>query len=91
MTSQGWSQLIDFLIGLNIVLGVFNLIPLLPFDGGHVAIAVYEKAQEMRRRTSRRYMADVSRMLPVAYGVIMVLVLLTLAAGYLDVTKGVGT
>ena len=91
MTSQSWSQLVDFLIVINIVLGVFNLIPLLPFDGGHVAIAVYEKAQEMRRGQRRRYMADISRMLPVAYGVIMVLVVVSLAAMYLDVTKGVGT
>ena len=53
---------------LNIFLGVFNLIPLLPFDGGHVAIAVYEKPQERRKR-QRRYVADISRMLPVAYAV----------------------
>ncbi len=91
MTSQSWSQLIGFLITINIVLGVFNMIPLLPFDGGHVAIAVYEKAQEMRRGQRRRYVADVTRMLPVAYGVIMVLVIISFAAMYVDVTKGVGT
>ena len=91
MTAENWSNLIGFLIGLNIILGVFNLIPLLPFDGGHVAIAVYEKAQELRRRQSRRYVADVSRMLPVAYGVMMVLGLMFVVAVYLDVTRGVPT
>ena len=91
LTAESWSNLIGFLIALNIFIGVFNLIPLLPFDGGHVAIAVYEKAQEMRRRSRQRYMADVSRMLPVAYGVVMVLVVVGLLAMYLDVTKGVGT
>jgi membrane-associated protease RseP (regulator of RpoE activity) len=91
MTSENWSNLVSLLIVLNIFLGVFNLIPLLPFDGGHVAIAVYEKAQELRQRRTRRYMADISRMLPVAYGVIMVLVLLFVATAYLDVTKGVGS
>jgi membrane-associated protease RseP (regulator of RpoE activity) len=89
VTAENLSNLIGFLIMLNIFIGVFNLIPLLPFDGGHVAIAVYEKAQEMRRRQRQRYVADVSRMLPVAYGVIMVLVVVGGLALYLDVTRGV--
>lgn len=89
LTAQNASNLVGFLISLNIFIGVFNLIPLLPFDGGHVAIAVYEKAQEMRRRTRQRYVADVSRMLPVAYVVVMVLVVVGLVAMYLDVTRGV--
>ncbi|MFZ4516799.1 MAG: site-2 protease family protein [Microthrixaceae bacterium] len=91
LTSQNLSNLIGFLAGLNIVIGVFNLIPLLPFDGGHLVIASYEKAQEMRRRSRQRYLADVSRMLPVAYGVVMVLVVVSLLALYLDVTRGVST
>ena len=56
-----------FLASLNIFIGVFNLFPMLPFDGGHVVIACYEKAQEMRRRTTQRYLSDVSRLVPVAY------------------------
>ncbi len=78
-----------FLIGLNIFIGVFNLVPLLPFDGGHVAIAVYEKAQELRKRTRKRYIADVTRMIPVAYTVVMLLAVVGLLAVYLDVTRGV--
>lgn len=89
LTAQSASNLVAFLISLNIFIGVFNLIPLLPFDGGHVAIAVYEKAQELRRRQRQRYVADVSRMLPVAYVVVMVLVVVGLVAMYLDVTRGV--
>jgi RIP metalloprotease RseP len=89
LTSENISNLIGFLIGLNIFIGVFNLIPLLPFDGGHVAIAVYEKAQELRRRSRSRYIADISRMIPVAYTVVMVLAVVGLLAVYLDLTKGV--
>lgn len=89
LTGENMSNLIGFLIGLNIFIGVFNLIPLLPFDGGHVSIAVYEKAQELRRRTRSRYIADVSRMIPVAYTVVMVLAVVGLLAIYLDLTKGV--
>lgn len=89
LTSENLSNLIGFLIGLNIFIGVFNLIPLLPFDGGHVAIAVYEKAQELRRRSRTRYIADVSRMIPVAYTVVMVLAVVGILAMYLDLTQGV--
>lgn len=89
LTAESWSNIIGLLIGLNIMLGVLNLIPLLPFDGGHVAIAVYEKAQEMRRRQTRRYLSDVTNMVRIAYPVITVLVVLFLAATYLDLTKGV--
>lgn len=89
LTSENLSNLVGFLIGLNIFIGVFNLIPLLPFDGGHLAIAVYEKAQELRRRSSSRYIADVSRMIPVAYTVLAVLVVVGLLAMYLDLTRGV--
>ncbi|MFN7149690.1 MAG: RIP metalloprotease RseP [Microthrixaceae bacterium] len=89
LSSENISNLVLFLATLNIFIGIFNLFPLLPFDGGHVVIAMYEKAQEMRRRTSQRYLADISRMLPVAYGVIMVLVVVGVLAIFVDVTRGV--
>lgn len=89
LTAESWSNIIGLLIGLNIMLGVLNLIPLLPFDGGHVAIAVYEKAQEARRRQTRRYLSDVTNMVRIAYPVVAVLAMLFLAATYLDLTRGV--
>jgi RIP metalloprotease RseP len=91
LTDESLSNIIGFLIGLNVFIGVFNLIPLLPFDGGHVSIAVYEKAQELRLRRKGRYIADVSRMIPVAYTVVMVLAVVGLLAMYMDITKGVTT
>jgi RIP metalloprotease RseP len=89
LTSQDLSNLVMFLASLNIFIGVFNLFPMLPFDGGHVVIAIYEKSQELRRRTSQRYLADVSRLLPVAYGVVAVLVVVGVLAMFLDITRGV--
>lgn len=89
LSSQNLSNLVMFLASLNIFIGVFNLFPLLPFDGGHVVIAFYEKAQELRRRSRQRYLADVSRMLPVAYGVVIVLVVVGLLALFVDITRGV--
>ncbi len=89
LSSQNLANLVGFLAQLNIFLGIFNLFPLLPFDGGHVVIACYEKAQELRRRSTQRYLSDVSRMMPVAWGVILVLGVVGLLAMFVDITRGV--
>lgn len=89
LSSENLSNLITFLALLNIFIGIFNLFPMLPFDGGHVVIACYEKFQEMRRRTGERYLSDVSRIAPIAYVLIAVLAVVGLLAMFLDITKGV--
>lgn len=89
LSSENISNLITFLALLNIFIGIFNLFPMLPFDGGHVVIACYEKLQEMRRRTGERYLSDVSRIAPIAYVLIAVLAVVGLLAMFLDITKGV--
>ena len=80
----GVPQVLELLWILNIFIGVFNLVPLLPLDGGHVAIATYER---LRTRKGRRYFADVSKLLPVTYAVVAVLVLVGVTAVYLDVVQ----
>lgn len=89
LTSENLSNLVMFLAGLNIFLGVINLFPMLPFDGGHVVIACYEKAQEKRRRTTQRYLSDVSRMMPAAYVVLALFIVVGGLAMFLDITRGV--
>lgn len=72
--------------GLNVFIGVFNLFPLLPLDGGHVAIIWFEKVRSWW--ASRRGMPDPGRvdynkLLPVTYVVLLLfggLTLLTLTA-----------
>ena len=75
---------------INIFIGVFNLAPLLPFDGGHVVIAAYEKIQELRLKR-RRYFADVGRLLPVVYVVTLLLVMLFVSTIYLDLANPIQT
>ena len=72
---------------INIFIGVFNLVPLLPLDGGHVAIAVYEKVRELLRRDGRRYFVDVAKLLPLTYAVIILLVGICLSSLYLDIVN----
>ena len=80
------SSLIVLFALINIFIGVFNLLPLLPFDGGHVVIAVYEKVQEMRTGT-RRYFADLRRWEPLVYGVVILLGMLFVSTLWLDIVN----
>ena len=70
---------------INIFIGIFNLLPLLPLDGGHVAIAIYEKFREWRLGNNRRYFVDVGKLLPVTYAVVMVMVGIGVLTLYMDV------
>lgn len=68
------------LIGLiNIVLGVFNGLPLYPLDGGHFAVAVYERV------THRE--VDMRRLMPVAAAVMMLVIFLFSVALFLDIVN----
>ena len=72
--------------GLNVFVGVFNLFPLLPLDGGHVAIAWFEKARTWLSARAGRPdpgRVDYNKLLPATYLVIAMfagLTVLTLTA-----------
>ena len=72
-TRPGSIGILFLLAVLNVFVGVFNMFPLLPLDGGHAAIATYER---IRERDGRRYYADVSKMMPFAMAVMTVLLFL---------------
>jgi membrane-associated protease RseP (regulator of RpoE activity) len=78
----GFSDVLTLLILINIFVGIFNLLPLLPLDGGHVAIATYEA---VRSRKGRHYHADVTKLMPLTYGVFLLLVFIGGSALFLDV------
>lgn len=81
---DGLKGVLALLAGVNVFVGLFNMLPLLPFDGGHAAIATYER---LRSRGGRRYYADVSKMMPVVVGVISLLAFLMFTGLYLDITQ----
>jgi len=83
-TQVGMLEVIQLLVAINIFVGIFNLIPLLPFDGGHIAVATYER---IRSRNGERYTADVAKLLPLTYGVVMVLIFVGLSALWLDLSS----
>ncbi len=84
IVDEGAFAFLAFFASINIVIGIFNLIPLLPLDGGHVAIATYER---LRSRKGRPYHADVMKLMPLAYAVVMVLVVIGVATIFLDIVN----
>lgn len=78
--------LVMLLAGINLFVGVFNLVPLLPLDGGHIAGALIEAVRRgwarLRRRPDPGFF-DVAKQLPVAYvmaGVLLVMSVLLITA-----------
>ena len=75
---------ISLLAILNIFIGLLNLLPLLPLDGGHAAIATYER---VRSRKDRRYHVDVAKLLPLTYAVVALLGFIMISTVYLDIVR----
>lgn len=83
----GIAAILFLLAVVNIFLALINLVPLLPFDGGHAAVATYEAIRGGVTRS--RYRVDISKLMPVTYAVVFVLLGIGLSAIWLDVTDPV--
>ena len=73
---------------LNIFVGVFNLLPILPLDGGHMAVALFEGARRSLARMRGRPdpgPADVEKLTPITFVVVMILIALSLLLLFADI------
>lgn len=78
-----WVAFWFFLAQLNLILGAINLVPLLPFDGGHIAIAVFEKIRNIIRSARGMVAAapvNYLKLMPATY------VVLVFVVGYMLLT-----
>jgi membrane-associated protease RseP (regulator of RpoE activity) len=81
------SQL-GLLMSLNVALFVFNMVPLVPLDGGHIAGAVYESIKRgVFRVRGKKWVrpVDTSQMMPIAYFVASLLIVLTIVLVLRDI------
>jgi RIP metalloprotease RseP len=85
--SPSFADFVQLLVLFNIAIGLINLVPLLPFDGGHVAVGTYEKIRELAHRDGRRYFADMNKLMPLTFAVIMFMVTVGVLAMTLDITN----
>jgi RIP metalloprotease RseP len=80
--SAGAATVIFLLALINIFLGLLNLVPLPPFDGGHAAVATYEAIRE--KISGHPYRADMAKLIPVTYAVLVLMGFIFLSSSYLD-------
>ena len=65
VSAVGLREVLMLLVLINVFVGMFNMIPLPPFDGGHVAVATYEAIRS--KISGARYQVDMNKLLPVAW------------------------
>ncbi|GAA2791717.1 site-2 protease family protein [Kribbella solani] len=78
-TAQKGAALVSLLAALNLFLALFNFIPLLPLDGGHMIGAIWEGVRRGLARLFRRPdpgYVDVAKLLPIAYVAASVIVVM---------------
>ncbi|MGI5287986.1 M50 family metallopeptidase [Nonomuraea polychroma] len=81
---------VNILAGFNLAIGMFNLIPLLPLDGGHVAGGLWEGIKrayaKIMRRPEPKYV-DIAKVLPLTYAIAIVMIIMASLLVYADLVN----
>ena len=84
------ASILGLVASLNLFLALFNLVPILPLDGGHVAGALYESARRKVAAVRGRPdpgPVDIARMMPVAYLAAGLLIAMGVIVIWADIVK----
>jgi membrane-associated protease RseP (regulator of RpoE activity) len=85
-----WPSILLVIASLNLFVGLFNLLPLLPLDGGHIAIAWFEKVRSWvyaRLRKPDPGRVDYYKLMPLTYTVILIFGAFTLLTVTADIVN----
>jgi membrane-associated protease RseP (regulator of RpoE activity) len=80
---EGIEYLLELLIIINIAFALINMLPLIPFDGGHVAVATYEWIRT--KKGQAYYRADITKLFPYLAPFLVFLVLFAASVIFLDI------
>ncbi len=90
----GWQYKVSFVLlliaSLNIFVGILNLLPLLPMDGGHVAAIIWERIRAWFARLRGRPdpgLVDITKLLPVSFSIFAILIFISLAVVVADIVN----
>jgi membrane-associated protease RseP (regulator of RpoE activity) len=93
---EGWQAKVSFVLliiaEINIFWGVLNLLPLLPLDGGHIAVVIWERIRARVYRLQHRPdpgLVDYTKLIPLSFSVFVVLCLLSLLVLASDIYRPV--
>ena len=78
--------------GLNIFVGIFNLLPILPLDGGHMAVAIVDgvrRANAKRKGRTAPPPVDVEKLTPITLIVVVLMISLTVLLLLADIINPV--
>jgi membrane-associated protease RseP (regulator of RpoE activity) len=92
----GWQYKVSFILlliaSLNIFVGIFNLLPLLPLDGGHIAVVLWERIRAWFAKLRHRPdpgLVDYRKLVPLSFGVFMVVAALGVVLILADIVNPV--
>lgn len=89
---QLWQSFLITLASLNLFLAFFNVVPLPPLDGGHIAVVIYEKIRDVYRRArglAPGGPADYTKLMPLTYTATAVLLVFGVTVILADVVNPV--
>jgi len=93
-SNAGWQYKVSFVLlliaSLNIFVGAFNMLPLLPLDGGHVAAIIYERIRAWIARLRGRPdpgLVNMAKLVPVSFSLFVVLIFFSLILVLADIVN----
>jgi membrane-associated protease RseP (regulator of RpoE activity) len=93
-SNAGWQYKVSFVllivISLNIFVGAFNMLPLLPLDGGHIAAIIYERIRAWFARLRGRPdpgLVNMAKLVPVSFSLFLVIVVFSLVLVAADIVN----